>query len=162
MATASTDSSIELPPAVLSGPVPADLVPPLDGAYYDRPAGHDDDCHLEFGETDPPACVYGSPEGATTVLLLGDSHAQQWLPALQVLAQERDWRLRAIDSAVESIDLQTFIWDLDGSGDQIMENIAFLSDEGNDHAAAAEQHDPLGHFRKRRQPSHALAAVVRS
>ena len=29
-------------------------------------------------------------------MLLGDSHAQQWLPAVQALAEERGWRLRAI------------------------------------------------------------------
>ncbi len=89
----------ELPPAVLSGPVPNDLTPPLSGAYYDVPDGYDDDCHLEFGEVDPPACVYGSPAAETTVMLLGDSHAQQWLPALQRLALDRDWRLHAITKA---------------------------------------------------------------
>jgi len=88
--------SIELPAPVRSGPVPDDLVPPLDGAYWDLPAGYADDCHLDFPETDAPECVYG-PEGAeTTVFLFGDSHAQQWLPALEVLATDRDWRLRAI------------------------------------------------------------------
>jgi hypothetical protein len=43
-----------------------------------------------------PECVYGDPASDTTVLLLGDSHAQQWLPAVQALADERGWRLRAI------------------------------------------------------------------
>ena len=91
--------SIELPPPVRSGPVPADLVPPLTGAYWDVPAGYADDCHLEFGETEAPDCVYGTSEGESTVVLLGDSHAQQWLPALQVLADERGWRLRAISKS---------------------------------------------------------------
>ena len=91
--------SIELPAPVRSGPVPPNLVPPLDGAYYDTPAGYDDGCHLEFGETDAPDCVYGNAGAGTTVLLLGDSHAQQWLPAFQVLAEERDWRLHAISKS---------------------------------------------------------------
>jgi hypothetical protein len=30
------------------------------------------------------------------VLLVGDSHAQQWLPAMEVLARDRGWRLRAV------------------------------------------------------------------
>ncbi len=88
--------SIELPAPVRSGPVPGDLVPPLDGAYHDLPAGYDDDCHLEFNETEAPECVYGPEGAARNVLLLGDSHAQQWLPALQVLADKHGWRLRAI------------------------------------------------------------------
>ncbi|MEX1296476.1 MAG: acyltransferase family protein [Candidatus Limnocylindrales bacterium] len=88
--------SIELPEPVREGPVPEDLVPPLAGAYWDLPDGYDDDCHLDFPETDMPACIYGDPQGDTTVLLLGDSHAQQWLPAVQALADERGWRLRAI------------------------------------------------------------------
>jgi peptidoglycan/LPS O-acetylase OafA/YrhL len=90
---------------VRSGPVPEDLTPPLSGAYWDLPDGYDDDCHLEFREVDAPACVYGPEDAPTTVLLLGDSHAQQWLPTLQVLAEERDWRLRAITkSACPMID----------------------------------------------------------
>jgi hypothetical protein len=89
-------SNIELPAPVRSGPIPAELAPPLGGAYYDLPSGYADDCHLDFPEVDPPECRYGPEGAATSVVLLGDSHAQQWLPALQVLAEERDWRLRAI------------------------------------------------------------------
>ena len=92
-------ASIELPEPVRSGPLPEGLLPALGGAYWDLPAGYADDCHLEYGEVEPPDCVYGHPDAATTVLLLGDSHAQQWLPALERLAQDRDWRLRAITKA---------------------------------------------------------------
>ncbi len=95
-ALAVTDHSAQLPEPLRSGPLPADLTPPLADAYYDLPSGYADDCHLDFAEVDPPDCRYG-PAGATTVvLLLGDSHAQQWLPALQAIAEERDWSLRAI------------------------------------------------------------------
>ena len=88
--------SIELPEPVRSGSLADDLVPPLDGAYWDLPAGYDDGCHLDFPELDAPECVYGDPGSETTVLLLGDSHAQQWLPAVQAIADDRGWRLRAI------------------------------------------------------------------
>jgi peptidoglycan/LPS O-acetylase OafA/YrhL len=88
--------SIELPDPVRSGPVPEDLVPPLDGAYWDLPAGYADDCHLDFPETAAPDCVYGPEDATDTVVLLGDSHAQQWLPTVQALAEDRGWRLRAI------------------------------------------------------------------
>jgi len=59
----------------------------------DLPVAYSDGCHLDFASTDPPPCVYGDPSSKTTVVLIGDSHAAQWLPALQVLAQRHDWRL---------------------------------------------------------------------
>jgi len=85
-----------LPAALREGPPPADLRPALAGAYYDLPAGYADGCHLDYATVDAPDCTYGVPEADMSVLLLGDSHAQQWLPALERLAYERAWRLRAI------------------------------------------------------------------
>jgi hypothetical protein len=38
-------------------------------------------------------CKYGDPFGATTVALAGDSHANQWLPALKLVAEAEGWRL---------------------------------------------------------------------
>ena len=38
-------------------------------------------------------CVYGDPNGAVTIALLGDSHAAQWFPPLQKIALARHWRL---------------------------------------------------------------------
>jgi hypothetical protein len=37
--------------------------------------------------------VYGDPDGALTVALVGDSHAAHWFPALDLLARQRGWRL---------------------------------------------------------------------
>ena len=82
-----------LPPALLSGPLPGDLQPPLQDAAKDLPVSYSDGCHLDFFTTDPPPCVYGDSSSKTTVVLIGDSHAAQWLPALQVLAKRHDWRL---------------------------------------------------------------------
>jgi peptidoglycan/LPS O-acetylase OafA/YrhL len=86
----------ELPAGRFAGPVPDSLTPSLEQAYDDVPSGYADGCHLDYATVEPPDCTYGSPEASTPVLLLGDSHAQQWLPALQRLADERGWRLRAI------------------------------------------------------------------
>jgi peptidoglycan/LPS O-acetylase OafA/YrhL len=38
-------------------------------------------------------CVYGNPESDFTLALLGDSHAAQWMPAIEKLADENDWRI---------------------------------------------------------------------
>ena len=40
-----------------------------------------------------PGCVFGDRDGAVTVALFGDSHAEHWLAALDRLGQERGWRV---------------------------------------------------------------------
>jgi peptidoglycan/LPS O-acetylase OafA/YrhL len=42
---------------------------------------------LEAEETEVRACVYGTPGSKPYILVLGDSHAQQWVPALKAIAQ---------------------------------------------------------------------------
>jgi hypothetical protein len=77
-----------------TGFVPSDLVPSLTAARDDRPLVDRDDCHLDRGErTTSASCVYGDPDGAVTVVLFGDSHAQQWFTAFDEAARERGWRL---------------------------------------------------------------------
>jgi peptidoglycan/LPS O-acetylase OafA/YrhL len=96
-ATAITDpTSPPLPAPVLEGPLPADLSPSLRTARDDLPRSYADGCHLDFATTVPPACVYGVPDAPTTIMLVGDSHAAQWLPALQALANQRSLRLVAL------------------------------------------------------------------
>jgi hypothetical protein len=82
-----------MPPAVLAGPLPAGLIPSLRDARDDVPRSYADGCQLDSATIQPPECVYGDPGGATTVVLFGDSHAAQWLPALEQLAGQRGWRL---------------------------------------------------------------------
>ena len=43
--------------------------------------------------TAPVACTFGDPQGSTTVALVGDSKAMQWLPALEEAATTRSWRI---------------------------------------------------------------------
>jgi peptidoglycan/LPS O-acetylase OafA/YrhL len=72
----------------------ADAVhPPPREAENQRSQMYDDGCHLDRPETESPECVYGNPSSDTTVVLFGDSHAMHWFPALNQLANERDWRL---------------------------------------------------------------------
>jgi hypothetical protein len=44
-------------------------------------------------------CVYGDRDGATTVVVYGDSKAMQYFPALDAIAAERGWRLVGITRA---------------------------------------------------------------
>ncbi len=41
-----------------------------------------------------------------------------------------DWRLRAIDSASESIDLQTFLWHFDAAGAMVLDHLVLAADRG--------------------------------
>jgi peptidoglycan/LPS O-acetylase OafA/YrhL len=85
-------------PVVLAatGPLPRDVTPSLGRARDDWEQLHTDGCTLDNLQTKIVNCVYGDPKSSTTVVLVGDSHASQWFPALQVLAEEHDWRLIAI------------------------------------------------------------------
>ncbi|MFN8622475.1 MAG: SGNH hydrolase domain-containing protein [Chloroflexota bacterium] len=77
------------------GRVPANLTPSLSAAPHDRPVTYTDGCHLRYTTT-PRKCFYGDTASTTTVVLFGDSHAAQWLPALIELGNRRGWRILPI------------------------------------------------------------------
>lgn len=56
------------------------------------------------------ACVFGDIDGAVTVALVGDSHAQHWLPAFDVAGRSAGWRVLAWSkSACPFVDVT--VWD---------------------------------------------------
>ncbi|HEU5034010.1 MAG TPA: acyltransferase family protein [Mycobacteriales bacterium] len=62
-------------------------------ARSDEPHGTRD-CYAGYLQVTAPAdCVFGDPHGSRTIALIGDSHAEQWFPALEQAAQRRHWRL---------------------------------------------------------------------
>jgi hypothetical protein len=73
--------------------VPLNLEPSLSSVGADLPAIYGDGCHLGYGATSGPACVFGDPGAHDTVVLLGDSHAAQWFPALEEISAAEHWRL---------------------------------------------------------------------
>ncbi len=74
-------------------PLPPGIRPSLTRARDDADPLVRDRCGLNLSGSNPPACVYGRKDGAVSVALVGDSHAEQWFPALERLAEERGWRL---------------------------------------------------------------------
>jgi hypothetical protein len=76
-------------------PVPANLKPTLADASTDRPRSYGDGCHVLLHST-PVVCDYGVVDSPTSVLLFGDSHAAQWLPALEDIAGRRSWHIISI------------------------------------------------------------------
>ena len=88
--------------AALLGPqasglvVPSDLVPSLVQAATDLPASQHDGCNPEVNSTESGECAYGLEESPNTIALFGDSHAAQWLPALDRLGEEQGFRVLAM------------------------------------------------------------------
>ncbi len=73
---------------------PRNLTPSLLDAPGDLPeAGFDNGCHADYMTVKQPDCVFGDPNGTKTVVLMGDSHAQQWMPALDAAAKQAGWKL---------------------------------------------------------------------
>ena len=80
-------------PATRGGPVPAGLRPSIAEARTDFPLPYGDGCSPSVLETQSGICTYGNLSSRTTVILMGDSHARSWFPAVNRLAIERGWRL---------------------------------------------------------------------
>jgi peptidoglycan/LPS O-acetylase OafA/YrhL len=68
------------------------LTPDPQLAGEDRPAADVDRCQVDRRAEVPVACSFGVP-GPVTVVLVGDSKAMQWLPALERMAPGRGWRV---------------------------------------------------------------------
>ncbi|MBZ9805194.1 SGNH hydrolase domain-containing protein [Mesorhizobium sp. ES1-6] len=50
-------------------------------------------CHQGQDSTVPASCILGDPRGTRTVIVTGDSHAAQWIPAIDRIAREHGWKL---------------------------------------------------------------------
>jgi hypothetical protein len=75
--------------------LPRNLTPTLKYAAYDVPAIERNGCFLGLpGTSTPKHCEsLGDPHARTVAVLFGDSHAEQWYPALSTIARQRHWRL---------------------------------------------------------------------
>jgi peptidoglycan/LPS O-acetylase OafA/YrhL/cellulose synthase/poly-beta-1,6-N-acetylglucosamine synthase-like glycosyltransferase len=82
---------------------PRNLTPSIQHASQDQPVSTKDGCHLDVLAVKQGPCIYGDPHGAHTIALYGDSHAQQWLPALDAEAKRLHWRVEALTKAACSI-----------------------------------------------------------
>jgi putative cardiolipin synthase len=71
-----------------------------------------------------------SPSDSPLWESLEEIHADNWLVLLNDGKSALDWRLTAIDSAVESIDLQTFLWDVDTAGSLILDRLVSAANRG--------------------------------
>jgi hypothetical protein len=82
--------------SVLIHDVPANLRPSLATAARDKPSIYRDGCVLSDGQSTLRPCIFGDPASSADVVLFGDSHAAQWFPALQHLAEVHHFRLEVL------------------------------------------------------------------
>ena len=65
------------------------FIPSVLNARYDQAESEKDGCQATYSQIEPKRCVYSVADSKLTVALVGDSHAEQWLPALSAIAEKR-------------------------------------------------------------------------
>jgi hypothetical protein len=79
--------------------VPSNLKPSLVDAPTDTPFEGSAECFADLPDTVSPQCTYGDETGKRVAVLVGDSHADQWLNALSTQAETRDWKIVQLTKA---------------------------------------------------------------
>jgi peptidoglycan/LPS O-acetylase OafA/YrhL len=93
--------------------VPANLTPSLADAAANAPVPENDGCFDNFTDTAVHSCLYGDTTSSRTVVLFGDSHALQWFPAIDNIAnEEHDALVVAAKATCPPIDITVFSPDL--------------------------------------------------
>ncbi|WP_162262603.1 acyltransferase family protein [Nocardioides sp. Soil796] len=62
-------------------------------APKDVPDLYAEGCQVDSDVAEVATCEYGAADAKTTIAIVGDSKAAQWVPAFQVLAKTHDWRI---------------------------------------------------------------------
>ena len=65
-------------------------------AVMQKPKIYDDGCHANYGESVSSECLYGDKKSKRNIVLYGDSHAAQWFPALEKIAQDQGFALTSL------------------------------------------------------------------
>ena len=69
-------------------------VPSATKARSDNPEVYALKCHVDQRNSEPNHCSFGPPTAQRVIVLVGDSHAAQWLPTLQEVFRDKpDWRI---------------------------------------------------------------------
>ncbi|GAA4351263.1 acyltransferase family protein [Angustibacter luteus] len=99
---AASDSATSTVPAVMRDAIaagtkttqaPRNLTPRPAAAADSLPGDRGTGCHAEFTQVQQGACVFGDASAKRTVVLFGDSHMEQWLPAFVAAADRDHWRV---------------------------------------------------------------------
>ena len=72
-------------------PAPVDAATDKSDAYADVSGSRD--CFSSLPSYPQIRCLRGNEDSKVRIALVGNSHAGQWLPALETVAEKRDWRI---------------------------------------------------------------------
>jgi peptidoglycan/LPS O-acetylase OafA/YrhL len=74
--------------------LPANVTPPLAKAATDKPSSTNGCLAPDSSTTLAPdsLCTFGDPQASRTMVLVGDSHANGWQPAVDAFAKANHWR----------------------------------------------------------------------
>lgn len=87
-------------------PVPRDLAPDPSQAFWDVPESYGNGCHTGADSAVIRPCAYGAEGSEIRVALWGDSHALEWLPALDRAGELAGWEVTALTrTACPSVDV---------------------------------------------------------
>ena len=84
--------------------LPSNIVPALGKAALDQGTfvaqevvgdvnGKQVSCNPTWNQVEVPSCVWGDPNSSHTVVLMGDSHAAQWITAFDQIGKRLHWKI---------------------------------------------------------------------
>jgi peptidoglycan/LPS O-acetylase OafA/YrhL len=87
---------------------PATIVPDPVLAPKDVPGLYRAGCQQQPDSAEPVSCSYGNKDAGTTIAVVGDSKAAQWVPAFEQLVKKHDWHVITYNkSACQFVDTDT-------------------------------------------------------
>jgi peptidoglycan/LPS O-acetylase OafA/YrhL len=104
--------------ALVDQPVPQETATALRPnplkARADRGRSYYEGCMVGIEGTNSNKCLYGNATGDRTLILFGDSHAMQYFPAVEELAEIHGWRLIVLTKAEcppEEVEVKSMVED---------------------------------------------------
>jgi peptidoglycan/LPS O-acetylase OafA/YrhL len=127
--------------ALVDQPVPQETATALRPnplkARADRGRSYYEGCMVGIEGTNSNKCLYGNPTGDRTLILFGDSHAMQYFPAVEELAEIHGWRLIVLTKAEcppEEVEVKSMVEDREYSQcDEWREETLKRIEQGNEH-----------------------------
>ncbi|MBO1418578.1 acyltransferase family protein [Streptomyces sp. FH025] len=91
---AAPAGAVDGPTLLAPGTRVLSLTPSLARAREDFPPGKG--CEIPLNADSSPRCLFGDENSPDRIVLLGDSHAGQWISAALKLAEQRHWALEVL------------------------------------------------------------------
>ncbi|MFJ5120515.1 acyltransferase family protein [Kitasatospora sp. NPDC088548] len=92
--TVAPAGAVEGPDLLAPGVRVLSLTPSLARAREDFPPGRG--CEIALGADSSPRCLFGTEDSPDRIVLIGDSHAGQWISGALALAEQRHWALEVL------------------------------------------------------------------